>query len=128
MYKLLLIEDDKIMSQVMARMFTSEKYEVSLSHTAEDGFKTCLKELPDLVILDINLPDGNGLDLCKRMKENQRIRHIPIVFLTGDATSVDSKIQGMENGAEDYILKPFIADELIARVAGIIKRSFKLGA
>ena len=127
MYKLLIIEDDKIMSKVMARMFTSEKYEVNVSYTAEDGFKTCLKELPDLVILDINLPDGNGLDLCKRMKENQRIRHIPVIFLTGDATSIDSKIQGMENGAEDYILKPFIADELIARVAGIIKRSFKLG-
>jgi len=127
MYKLLIIEDDKIMSNVMARLFTSEKYEVSISHTAEDGLKTCLKELPDLVVLDINLPDGNGLDLCKRMKENQRIRHIPIVFLTGDATSIDSKIQGMECGAEDYILKPFIADELLARVAGIIKRSFKLG-
>ena len=124
MYKLLVIEDDLIMSKVLLRIFRSEKYEVSHSGTIADGFQTCLKELPDLVLLDINLPDGSGLDLCRRMKETQQIKHIPIVILTGDATSVDSKVQGLESGAEDYILKPFISDELIARVSGILKRSF----
>jgi len=126
MYKLLVIEDDAIMSKVLVRMFTSEKYEVSHTGTCEEGFRSALKELPDLILMDINLPDGNGVDLCRRMKETQRIKHIPVIMMTGDATSVDNKVQGLESGAEDYVLKPFISDELIARVAGILKRSFKL--
>lgn len=126
MYKLLVIEDDVTMSKVLVRMFTSEKYEVNHTGTCEEGFQSALKELPDLILMDINLPDGNGVDLCRRMKENQRIKHIPVIMMTGDATSVDNKVQGLESGAEDYVLKPFISDELIARVAGILKRSFKL--
>lgn len=125
MYKLLVIEDDPIMTKVLVRMFTSEKYEVIHIGNAEEGFKSCIKELPDLVLMDVNLPDGNGLDLCRKMKETQRIKHIPIVMMTGDATSVESKMQGLEYGAEDYVLKPFISEELMARVAGILKRSFK---
>lgn len=123
---MLVVDDDVIISKVLMSMFTSEKYEVKLSHTANDGFETCIKELPDLVLLDMNLPDGNGLDLCRRMKSNARIKHIPIIMLTGDATSVDNKVEGLEAGAEDYVLKPFIAAELMARVAGILKRSFNL--
>lgn len=126
MYKMLVIDDDHIMSSILSRIFTAEKYEVKNANTAEDGYKTCLKELPDIIILDVNLPDGTGLDLCRRMKENPRIKHIPVILLTGDATSIDNKVQGLENGAEDYVLKPFITDELVARVSGILKRSFKL--
>lgn len=126
MYKLLIIEDDHIMSTILTRIFTAEKYEVKHSNTVGEGFQACLRELPDLVLLDINLPDGSGLDLCRSMKENPRIKHIPIILLTGDATSVDSKVQGLESGAEDYVLKPFLTDELVARVNGILKRSFKL--
>ncbi|MDD5210252.1 MAG: response regulator transcription factor [Elusimicrobiales bacterium] len=126
MNKMLVIDDDHIMSSILNRIFTAEKYEVKNAKTAEDGFKACLKELPDIIILDVNLPDGTGLDLCRRMKENPRIKHIPVILLTGDATSVDNKVQGIENGAEDYVLKPFITDELVARVSGILKRSFKL--
>ena len=124
MLKLLIIEDDHIMTKVLTRIFTAEKYEVLCSDTAAGGYAACLKELPDLVVLDVNLPDGSGLDLCAKMKENLRIKHIPIVILTGDAMSVDNKVQGLESGAEDYILKPFINEELTARVAGILKRSF----
>ncbi len=127
MYKILIVDDDHIMSKVMSRMFASEKYDVKLSHTAKDAMETCVKELPDLVILDINLPDGNGLDMCKEMKDSPRLKHIPVIMLTGDATTVDNKIQGLEYGAEDYILKPFIATEMLARVAGILKRSFPKG-
>lgn len=127
MYRLLIIEDDQILTKVLIRMFSSEKYEVNHSGTVKEGFESCLKELPDLVLLDINLPDGNGLDVCKKIKETPKLRHIPVVILTGDATSVENRVQGMESGAEDYVLKPFIAEELLARVAGIIKRSLKLG-
>jgi len=95
MYKLLIIEDDNIMAKVLTRIFTSEKYDVKHTKTAGDGFEICLKELPDLVLLDVHLPDGNGLDLCRKMKETPRIKHIPIVIMTGEATSVDNKMQGL---------------------------------
>ncbi|MDO8806742.1 MAG: response regulator transcription factor [Elusimicrobiota bacterium] len=126
MYKLLIIEDEPIMAKVLKRMFTSEKYEVTNTNTAGEGFEACLKELPDLVLMDVHLPDGNGLDLCRKMKETPRIKHIPIIIMTGEATSVDCKMMGLESGAEDYVLKPFISEELIARVAGILKRSFNM--
>jgi len=114
------------MTKVLVRMFTSEKYEVKHTSTIAEGFHSCLKELPDLVLLDINLPDGSGLDLCRRMKETPQIKHIPIVIMSGDATSVENKIQGLESGAEDYVLKPFEPESLMARVAGILKHSFDL--
>lgn len=126
MYKMLVIEDDAIMAKVLVRIFTSEKYDVKHCATVQDGFQSCIKELPDIVLLDVNLPDGNGLDLCRNMKANPRIKHIPIIILTGDATSVENKVQGLESGAEDYVLKPFIPEGLIARVAGVLKHSFNL--
>lgn len=127
MYKLLIVEDDPIMSKVLVSMFKSENYEVTHSATGEGAFQAATKELPDLVLMDINLPDSSGLDICRRMKSTQRVKHIPVILITGGATSVDDKVEGMEIGAEDYILKPFLADELIARVAGIVKRSLKFG-
>ncbi|OGR75092.1 MAG: hypothetical protein A2X32_10370 [Elusimicrobia bacterium GWC2_64_44] len=128
MYKILIVDDDPIISKVLASIFRSEKYEVTSCRTGEDGLLAAQRELPDLVLLDINLPDGNGLDICKRLKSNQRLKHIPVILITGDATSVENKVQGIENGADDYVLKPFIADELIARAAGIIKRTLKFGS
>ena len=126
MYKVLVIEDDPIMGKVMRRIFASDHCKVSLATTAQSGMETCLKELPDLVLLDIVLPDGNGLELCRRMKVDPKIKHIPIIIVSGAATSVDDRIAGIEAGAEDYILKPFITEELMERAAGILKRGLKL--
>jgi DNA-binding response OmpR family regulator len=128
MYKILIVDDDPIMAKVLVSMFRSEKYEVTSCHTGGEGMQAAQKELPDLVLMDINLPDGNGLDFCKQLKTNPRLKHIPVILITGDATSVENKVAGMENGADDYVLKPFIADELMARAAGIIKRSMKFGS
>ena len=124
MYKLLVIEDDHMVAKVLMRTFTMEKYEVTHKSTAGEGFQACLTEVPDLILMDINLPDDNGIEVCRRMKENQRLKHIPVILLTGDAISVENKMQGLEAGAEDYVLKPFLPDELIARVAGILRHSF----
>lgn len=126
MYRILVVEDDPIMSTVLIRLFASEKYEVNHATTIAKGLEGCNRDLPDLVLLDVNLPDGDGLALCKVIKETPRLKHIPVVILTGDATSIENKVQGMELGADDYILKPFIAEELVARVAGIIRRSLHL--
>ncbi|MFA6434205.1 MAG: response regulator [Elusimicrobiales bacterium] len=126
MYKTLIIDDDKIFTKSLMYMLLSEKYEVQVAHTAQDGLRTCLKELPDLVLLDVELPDGNGLELCRVMKSNPKIKHIPVIILTGTATTVENKITGLESGADDYIPKACVADELIVRAAGIVKRGYNI--
>jgi len=128
MYKILVVDDDPIMLKVLGSMFRSVKYEVTSSTTGGDALLAAQKELPDLVLMDINLPDGSGLDFCKQLKTNPRLKHIPVILITGDATSVENRVAGMENGADDYVLKPFLTDELLARAAGIIKRSLKFGS
>lgn len=125
MRKVLIIEDDPIMGKVMQRIFVSEHYSVTLAATATSGMEACLKELPDLVLLDVVLPDGNGIDVCRRMKETPQLKHIPVIIVSGEAMSVDNKISGLEAGAEDYILKPFLQEDLIERAAGILKRGFE---
>lgn len=127
MYRILIVDDDPIMSKVLVSLFRSEKYEVSYFPTGEAGLQALEKELPDLLLMDINLPDGNGLDFCRRAKTTPRVKHIPVILITGDATSVENRVQGLENGADDYVLKPFIAEELLARVAGILKNTLKFG-
>lgn len=126
MNKVLIIEDDPATGKVLQRIFASNHYGASLFATAEGGLEACIKELPDLVLLDVILPDGNGIDLCRRMKENARIKHIPVMIISGDAVSVDNKVAGLEAGAEDYILKPFVTEELLERAAGILKRRFEI--
>jgi len=125
MRKILIIEDDPIMGKVMQRLFLSENYNVSLAATAEAGLAACLKELPDLVLLDVVLPDGNGIEVCRQIKGAPRLKHIPVIIVSGEAVSVDSKVSGLEAGAEDYVLKPFIPEELMERAAGILKRTWK---
>lgn len=124
MYNLLIIEDDPIVAKALSHIFAAEKYEVKITGSLGEGLQTALKELPDLILLDVNLPDGNGSSLCRVIKEDPRIKHIPVILMTGDATSVENKVQGLEYGADDYVIKPFIPEELLARVAGVIKRSF----
>jgi len=126
MYKVLIIEDDAIMGKVMQRIFANDYCKVSLVPTALGGMETCLKELPDLVLLDVVLPDGDGIELCRRMKADAKIKHIPIIIVSGAATSVDDKVAGLEAGAEDYVLKPFLPEELSERAAGILRRGLKL--
>ncbi len=124
MYKILLIDDETTITNVLSYMLASENYEVNVSHSAKEGLAACLKEMPDLVLLDVMLPDGSGLDLCRTMKNTAAIKHIPVIILTGTALSVENKIEGLESGADDYIPKVSIGSELLVRVAGILKRSF----
>jgi two-component system phosphate regulon response regulator PhoB/two-component system alkaline phosphatase synthesis response regulator PhoP len=81
-------------------------------------------DLPDLVILDLMLPDVDGLEICKRMRSNSRTEGIPIIMLTARAEEVD-KVIGLELGADDYVTKPFSPRELIARVKAVLRRGRK---
>ncbi|MFN3136030.1 MAG: response regulator transcription factor, partial [Candidatus Kryptonium sp.] len=81
-------------------------------------------ELPDLVILDLMLPDADGLEVCKYLKNNENYQHIPIIILTARADETE-KILGLELGADDYVTKPFSPRELVARVKAVLRREKK---
>ena len=85
------------------------------AQTGKGAVDLCRRERPDLVILDIMLPDSDGLDICKGIRSHPELAHIPVIFLTARASETD-RIVGLELGANDYIVKPFFVRELIARI------------
>ena len=120
MYTVLIIEDDHIMRKMLSRILTPE-YECIQTVNASAGLRACVKEKPDLVLLDVHLPDGNGIEVCRKIKADASLRHIPVIILTGEASSIENRVEGLESGADDYLLKPVSGKELLSRLKGILK-------
>ncbi len=115
MKKIVLIEDDSDLFALLKYNLEKEGYAVAGSQTGKGATDLCRREKPDLVILDIMLPDSDGLDICKSIRSHPELAHLPVIFLTARASETD-RIVGLELGANDYIVKPFFVRELIARV------------
>jgi DNA-binding response OmpR family regulator len=115
MKKIVLIEDDPDLYNLVQYNLDNEGFQVVGSQTGKGAFDLCRRENPDLVILDIMLPDSDGLDICRSIRADSELAHLPILFLTARASETD-RIVGLELGANDYIVKPFYVRELIARV------------
>lgn len=123
MFRIAVVEDDMIMRKLLHRTLTSAGYECLLAVNAALGRLVCSREKPDLVLLDVNLPDEDGISLCRKLKADERLRHIPVLFLTGEAFGLQSRIDGLEAGGEDYVVKPFSLQELLSRIRGILRVS-----
>jgi len=115
MKKVLLIEDDSDLFALLKYNLEKEGFALVGSQTGRGATELCLRERPDLILLDIMLPDADGLDICKSIRANIGLVHVPIIFLTARASEAD-RIVGLELGANDYIVKPFSIRELIARI------------
>ncbi len=115
MKKIVLIEDDQDLYSLVEYNLTKEGFTVAGSQTGKGALDLCRRERPDLIILDIMLPDSDGLEICKAIRANSELSSIPVIFLTARASETD-RIVGLELGANDYIVKPFFVRELIARV------------
>jgi DNA-binding response OmpR family regulator len=115
MRKIALIEDDTDLYSLLQYNLEKEGYLVVGSQTGKGAVELFRRERPDLIILDIMLPDSDGLEICKRVRAHPELAHIPILFLTARASETD-RILGLELGGNDYIVKPFFVRELIARV------------
>lgn len=115
MKKILLIEDDTDLYALLKYNLEKEGYLLVGAQTGRGAVEMIRRERPDLIILDIMLPDSDGLDICKAVRSHPELAHIPIIFLTARASETD-RILGLELGASDYIVKPFFVRELIARV------------
>jgi two-component system phosphate regulon response regulator PhoB len=115
MKKIVLIEDDTDLYNLVQYNLDKEGFQVVGSQSGKGALDLCRREHPDLVILDIMLPDSDGLEICKGIRSNTDLANTPVIFLTARASETD-RIVGLELGANDYIVKPFFVRELIARV------------
>lgn len=115
MKKIALIEDDADLYSLLQYNLEKEGYAVVGAQTGKGAVELFRRERPDLIILDIMLPDSDGLEICRRVRAHPELAHIPILFLTARASETD-RILGLELGGNDYIVKPFFVRELIARV------------
>jgi PleD family two-component response regulator len=123
--KILIVEDDFDISNMLRIFFSGQGYQVDVAARGNDALDQCRKGLPDLVVLDIMLPDMDGYAVCKAMRTTTRTSHIPIIFLTQKDERSD-KIAGLELGADDYITKPFDIEELKLRVGTAIRTHQRL--
>jgi PleD family two-component response regulator len=120
--RILVVEDDFDIFNMLRIYFQSQGYEVAVAERGEQGLEMCRQQLPHVIVLDINLPDIDGYEVCRRLRENLRTSHVPIIFLTQRDERSD-RIAGLELGADDYITKPFDIEELRLRVQGSIRRA-----
>lgn len=120
---ILIVEDEKDLSDTLEYNFKNAGYKVSMSLEGNKAISLATgKNNPDLVILDLMLPDISGLDVCKEIRNNPVSKNTPILMLTAKGEEVD-RILGFELGADDYLVKPFSLRELTLRVAALLKRN-----
>lgn len=121
MSKILIIEDDKDIIELIEYNLKLESYEIEAFHNGRVGYEKVRKIMPDLVILDLMLPDMDGLDICRKLKSDEQTKHIPVMMLTAKGEEVD-RVVGFEIGADDYLTKPFSPRELSLRIKAILRR------
>ncbi|MDD4894610.1 MAG: response regulator transcription factor [Candidatus Omnitrophica bacterium] len=118
---ILVIEDDKHISKLVKYNLEKAGYSCVLADDGEEALDILAKERTDLIILDIMLPKMDGFEVCKVIKQDSKLKNIPIIMLTAKGEEVD-RIVGLELGADDYVVKPFSPRELVLRIKAILKR------
>ena len=115
------IDDEPDILELVSLHLTKSGFKVKEFLNAESFFKFLSSKIPDLIILDLMLPDSDGIEICKYLKSNQELKSIPIIMLTARVSETD-KVLGLELGADDYVTKPFSPRELVARVKAVLRR------
>ena len=119
--KILVVEDERDILQLVKLYLEKEGYRVSTATTGTDGLKAARTEHPDLLVLDLMLPEMDGLEVCKRLRADQQTAALPVIMLTAKAEESDT-IVGLELGADDYVTKPFSPKAFVARVKALLRR------
>jgi len=120
--RVLIVEDEPDIRDLLAFHLEREGYHVTRSKTGADALRQVRARPPDLILLDLMLPELGGLDVCRRLRQDPRTASVPIVMLTARGEEVD-RILGLELGADDYIVKPFSPKEVVARVRAVLRRA-----
>jgi len=119
--KLLLVEDDISLAELLEYRFTKEGYRVRSTSDGDEALEMAEDEPPDLVILDWMIEGTSGIEVCRRLRRSKGTEHVPIIMLTAREAE-DDRIRGLDTGADDYITKPFSPRELLARVSAVLRR------
>jgi two-component system phosphate regulon response regulator PhoB len=122
MARILVVEDEADIREVLDYNLKREGHDVALASTARDGLRQARERRPDLVLLDLMLPDGSGTDLCKALHQDAATRGVRVVMLTAKGEEID-RVIGFEIGADDYVVKPFSVRELLLRVQAVLRRA-----
>ena len=116
---ILLVEDEPSIAEPFARLLAREGFEATVAGTVAQAIELFDRREPDLVLLDLNLPDGDGRDVARELRTRSRV---PIIMLTARGTETD-RVVGLEIGADDYVVKPFSSAEVIARIRAVLRRT-----
>lgn len=116
---ILIIEDERKLVEILKKALRSEKYAYDVAYDGEEGFQKALKGNYSLIILDLSLPKKDGVNICKELRA--RFIHTPIIMLTARGV-IENRVEGLDVGADDYLLKPFSLDELFARIRAVLRR------
>ena len=120
MRRILIVDDDDTLSDITKEMLESYDYEVERTDSVEGAYLILTDKTFDLIILDINLPDGNGFEICEELRRQSKV---PVIFASA-RTSIDDKVEGFEKGGDDYLPKPYSMKELLVRVNALIRRTY----
>jgi PleD family two-component response regulator len=119
---ILVADDEDSMVAMLRDALHSVQYEVVVAHNGEEAIEKLRKNPPDLVLLDVQMPKMSGYDVCRQIKSDVFLRHIPVMLLTAQAGTTN-KVAGLEQGADDYLTKPFEMVELMARIRTLLRRT-----
>jgi len=119
--RVLVIEDEQDVAELIRYNLAKEGYEVRVIANGVDGLKQARESRPDMILLDIMVPQLNGWEVCRRLKQEPDTREVPVIMVTGRVEEGD-KVLGFEMGADDYVTKPFSPRELLARIRAVIRR------
>src|SRR5678816_3632470 len=122
MARILVVEDEQDILSVLEYNLRQSGHDVTTTRSGRDGLRIGKELHPDLILLDLMLPDLSGTDVCKLLKEAPATRGVPVVMLTARGEEID-RVVGFELGADDYVVKPFSVRELLLRVQAILRRS-----
>src|SRR5262245_23709884 len=119
--RILVVEDEQDVADLIRYHLTREGYEVRVAPNGADALRMAREARPELILLDIMVPQLNGWEVCRRLKQDAETRGVPIVMVTGRVEEGD-KVLGFEMGADDYVTKPFSPRELVARIRAVVRR------
>jgi phosphate regulon transcriptional regulator PhoB len=122
--RVVIIEDEKDIVDLIRYNFRKEGFEIESFLRGKEGLEYLRRKPADLVLLDILLPDLDGVEICKRLRADDRLKSIPVIFLSAKGEEID-RVVGLEIGADDYVVKPFSPRELIARVKAVLRRQVR---
>ena len=122
--RILIVEDEASIAEPFARLLRREGFETFVARTAADALDLARTTDPDLVLLDLALPDGDGRDICRVLRSE---RDVPVIMVTARGTETD-RVVGLELGADDYVVKPFSGAEVVARIRAVLRRTARANA